>query len=69
MHGSIRRSLVDFRERFAHLEEHQNSQMHYADLGGWYNKVGDLGMKQFNVIEAIFYEYYGVILNFYNIVR
>lgn len=33
VHGSIRRSLVDFRERFAHLEEHQNSQMHYADLG------------------------------------
>lgn len=33
MHGTIRRSSVDFRERIAHLEGHPRFHLHYADLG------------------------------------
>ena len=33
VHGTIRRSSVDFRERIAHLEGHKNFHLHYADLG------------------------------------
>lgn len=33
VHGTIRRSSVDFRERIAHLEWHPNFHLHYADLG------------------------------------
>ena len=33
VHGTIRRSSVDFRERIAHLEGHPDSHLHYADLG------------------------------------
>lgn len=33
VHGTIRRSSVDFRERIAHLEGHPNFHRHYADLG------------------------------------
>ncbi len=33
VHGTIRRSSVDFRERIAHLEGHPNFHLHYADLG------------------------------------
>lgn len=33
VHGAIRRSSVDFRERIAHLESHKNFHLHYADLG------------------------------------
>jgi len=33
VHGTIRRSSVDFRERIAHLEGHRNFHLHYADLG------------------------------------
>lgn len=33
VHGTIRRSSVDFRERIAHLEGHPNVHLHYADLG------------------------------------
>lgn len=33
VHGTIRRSSVDFRERIAHLEEHPHFHLHYADLG------------------------------------
>lgn len=33
VHGTIRRSSVDFRERIAHLEGHTNFHLHYADLG------------------------------------
>ena len=33
MHGTIRRSSVDFRERIAHLEGLPNFHLHYADLG------------------------------------
>ncbi len=32
VHGVIRRSSVDFRERIAHLEGHSNFHLHYADL-------------------------------------
>ncbi len=33
VHGTIRRSSVDFRERIAHLEGHSHFHLHYADLG------------------------------------
>lgn len=33
VHGTIRRSSIDFRERIAHLEGHPNFHLHYADLG------------------------------------
>ena len=33
VHGIIRRSSVDYRERIAHLEGHPNFHLHYADLG------------------------------------
>ena len=33
VHGTIRRSSVDYRERIAHLEGHPRFHMHYADLG------------------------------------
>ena len=32
VHGIIRRSSVDFRERIAHLEGQPNFHLHYADL-------------------------------------
>ena len=33
VHGTIRRSSVDFRERIAHLEGRANFHLHYADMG------------------------------------
>ena len=33
VHGTIRRSSVDFRERIAHLEGCPNFHLHYADMG------------------------------------
>ena len=33
VHGIIRRSSVDFRERISHLEGQPNFHLHYADLG------------------------------------
>ncbi len=33
VHGTIRRSSVDFRERIAHHEGHPHFHLHYADLG------------------------------------
>ncbi|WP_195653615.1 GDP-mannose 4,6-dehydratase [Bacteroides cellulosilyticus] len=33
VHGTIRRSSVDFRERIAHFEGTPNFHLHYADLG------------------------------------
>lgn len=33
VHGIIRRSSVDFRERIAHLEGHHNFHLHYGDVG------------------------------------
>ena len=32
VHGTIRRSSTDFRERIAHLEGKPNFHLHYADL-------------------------------------
>jgi GDPmannose 4,6-dehydratase len=32
VHGIIRRSSVDFRERIAHLEKHERIHLHYGDL-------------------------------------
>ena len=33
VHGTIRRSSVDYRERIAHLEGKPNFHLHYADMG------------------------------------
>lgn len=33
VHGIIRRSSVDFRERIAHLEGHTHFHLHYGDMG------------------------------------
>ncbi len=33
VHGTIRRSSVDYRERIAHLEGHPHFHLHFADLG------------------------------------
>lgn len=33
VHGIIRRSSVDFRERIVHIEGHPHFHLHYADLG------------------------------------
>ena len=33
VHGMIRRSSVDYRERIAHLEGHERFHLHYGDLG------------------------------------
>ena len=33
VHGTIRRSSVDYRERIAHFEGNPNFHLHYADLG------------------------------------
>ena len=33
VHGTIRRSSVDFRERIAHLEGHPSFHLHDADMG------------------------------------
>lgn len=33
VHGMIRRSSVDYRERIAHLEGRENFHLHYGDLG------------------------------------
>ena len=33
VHGMIRRSSVDYRERIAHLEGHPHFHLHYGDLG------------------------------------
>ena len=35
VHGTIRRSSVDFRERIAHLEGKPHFHLHYADLGDY----------------------------------
>lgn len=36
VHGIIRRSSVDYRERIAHLEGKPHFHLHYADMGGLY---------------------------------
>jgi GDPmannose 4,6-dehydratase len=43
VHGIIRRSSVDFRERIAHLEGKPNFHLHYADLGDSMSILGVIG--------------------------
>ena len=43
VHGTIRRSSVDFRERIAHLEGLPNFHLHYADLGDSMSILGVIG--------------------------
>ena len=43
VHGTIRRSSVDFRERIAHLEGLPHFHLHYADLGDSMSILGGIG--------------------------
>ena len=43
VHGTIRRSSVDFRERIAHLEGKSHFHLHYADLGDSMSVLGVIG--------------------------
>lgn len=40
VHGMIRRTSVDFRQRIAHLEGHQNFHLHYGDLSDSSSLIG-----------------------------
>lgn len=44
VHGIIRRSSVDYRERIAHLERHSHFHLHYGDLGDSMSLVKVIGM-------------------------
>src|SRR5574344_3102528 len=44
VHGIIRRSSVDFRERIAHLEGRANFHLHYADMGDSMSLVKVVGL-------------------------
>mgnify|MGYP003504369389 FL=1 len=50
VHGTIRRSSVDFRERIAHLEGQPNFHLHYADLGDSMSILGVIGKVRPNEI-------------------
>ena len=43
VHGTIRRSSVDYRERIAHLEGTPNFHLHYADVGDSMSILGVVG--------------------------
>ncbi len=43
VHGTIRRSSVDFRERIAHLEGKPHFHLHYADMGDSMSLLGVIG--------------------------
>ena len=43
VHGTIRRSSVDYRERIAHLEGKAHFHLHYADLGDSMSILGIIG--------------------------
>ena len=43
VHGIIRRSSVDYRERIAHLEGHPHFHLHYGDLGDSMSILGVVG--------------------------
>ena len=43
VHGTIRRSSVDFRERISHLEGTPHFHLHYADLGDSMSVLGVIG--------------------------
>lgn len=44
VHGIIRRSSVDYRERIAHLEGHPHFHLHFGDLGDSMSLVKVIGM-------------------------
>jgi GDPmannose 4,6-dehydratase len=46
VHGIIRRSSVDYRERIAHLEGTPNFHLHYADMGDSMSLVKVIGKVQ-----------------------
>lgn len=46
VHGIIRRSSVDYRERIAHLEGHPQFHLHYADMGDSMSLVKVVGKVQ-----------------------
>lgn len=46
VHGLIRRSSVDYRERIAHLEGTPNFHLHYADMGDSMSLVKLVGLVQ-----------------------
>lgn len=46
VHGIIRRSSVDYRERIAHLEGKPNFHLHYADMGDSMSLVKVVGKVQ-----------------------
>ena len=50
VHGTIRRSSVDFRERIAHLEGNPNFHLHYADLGDSLSLIQVIGKVRPNEI-------------------
>ena len=50
VHGTIRRSSVDFRERIAHLEGKPHFHLHYADLGDSMSVLGVIGKVRPNEI-------------------
>ena len=50
VHGMIRRSSVDFRERIAHLEDMQNFHLHYGDLSDSISLVKLIGQIRPNEI-------------------
>ena len=50
VHGTIRRSSVDFRERIAHLEGTPHFHLHYADLGDSMSVLGVIGKVRPNEI-------------------
>ena len=46
VHGIIRRSSVDFRERIAHLEGHRHFHLHYGDMGDTLSIIQVVGKVQ-----------------------
>lgn len=50
VHGTIRRSSVDFRERIAHLEGRPHFHLHYADLGDSMSILGVISRVRPNEI-------------------
>ncbi len=44
VHGTIRRSSVDFRERISHLEGHPRFHLHYADMGDSMSLIKVIGL-------------------------
>ena len=53
VHGTIRRSSVDFRERIAHLEGTPHFHLHYADLGDSMSVLGVIGKVRPDEIYAL----------------